>query len=189
MAAGSSVWSAEAAIASCHVVSWSGDVWRYHSNRYPGDSAAGSLKVTGRYNRGSDKYPPQETWPVLYTALAQDVALGERIRHTTPAILHTLREQRRSRIRVDLQAVLVACDPGGCHELAVPDLTRDDICQPADYTKTHTLAQAARQHVEALLIPSCTRLPEGNLIIFPDRLQARSGVHLIDSVDPELFVE
>jgi hypothetical protein len=189
MAAEPSPWSATAAIATCRVIAWSGDVWRCHSNRYPGDSAAGSLKATGRYDRGSDKYPTQETWPALYTALAQHVALGERIRHTTPAVLPTLAAQRISRLRVTLQRVLRACSPNGCHELAVSGLTNDDICRPADYSRTHALAEAARQRAEAFLIPSCTRFPEGNLIIFTDRLQPRSEIRVIDSVDPDLIVD
>lgn len=189
MAAGPSAWSATAAIATCNVVPWSGDVWRCHSNRYPGDSAAGSLKATGRYNRGHDKHPPDETWPALYTALAQHVALGERIRHTTPAVLHTLAAQRISRLRVTLHRVLMACSPDGCHELAVSGLTKDELCRPADYSRTHALAEATRQRAEALLIPSCTRFPEGNLIIFTDQLQPRSEIRIIESIDPDLYID
>src|SRR5687767_3611651 len=133
----SAVWDAVAAITACSVIGWSGEVWRCHGNRYPGDSADGSLKVSGRYNRGLDKYPEPETWPALYTSIGQHVALGERIRHTTPAVLSKLRGQRISCLYVDLQAVLVGCDAGDCAELGIPGLALVDICHPVDYSATH----------------------------------------------------
>jgi hypothetical protein len=88
-----------------------------------------------------------------------------------------------------LSVVLVACASTGCSDLAVPGLTRIDLCYPTDYTKTQELALAARDSVEAILIPTCTNFPEGNLIIFPDRLRPTSSIHLLDSQDPDLFVD
>jgi hypothetical protein len=41
----------------------------------------------------------------------------------------------------------------------------------------------------AIVVPSCTRFPEGNLIIFPDKLQQGSTISLVSSVDPNLFVD
>lgn len=189
MAVGLTSWDATVAAKACLTIPWSGEVWRCHGRGYPGDSAAGSLRVTGRFNRGRDRFPAHETWPALYAGLGQHVALGERIRHTTPEALQALGNQRISRLWVDLHAVLVACAPSGCTDVGVPGLTWDDLCHPADYTKTHDLARVARESVEALLVPTCTRFPEGNLIIFPDRLYPSSGVHLLDSQDPDLFVD
>src|SRR5262245_36629001 len=183
------LWNASAAIQACRTIRWSGEVWRFHGRKYPGDSAAGSLKVSGRFNRGRDKFPEHETWPALYTSLAEHIALGERLRHTTPETLRQLANQRLCQLSVDLHVVLVACAPSGCADLAVPGLTNDALCHPTDYTKTHEFARAARTLAEALLIPTCTKFPEGNLIIFPDRLRSESSIHLIDSQDPDLFVE
>lgn len=145
--------------------------------------------MSGRFNCGTDRFPERETWAALYTGLAQHVALGERIRHTTPEALYRLGNQRLSRLRVDLHSVLVACAPTGCADLDVPGLTLDDMCHPTDDTKTHELARIARESAEALLIPSCTRFSDGNLIIFPDRLHPNSGIRLLDSQDPDLFVD
>ncbi len=188
-AIGSTMWDAAASVRACPTIAWSGDVWRCHARTYPGDSAAGSLPVSGRFNRGRDKFPEADTWPALYTSLGQHVALGERIRHTTPEALQALGNQRLSRLRIDLQVVLVACAPTGCVDLSVPGRTLDDFCHPADYAKTQEFARIARQSVEALLVPSCTQFPEGNLIVFPDRLHRNAGVLLLDSQDPDLFVD
>ncbi|MGH2533807.1 MAG: RES family NAD+ phosphorylase [Thermomicrobiales bacterium] len=185
----STPWDAAAAVRACRIRSWSGEVWRCHSRNRAGDSASGSLKLSGRFNRGTDRFPEHDTWAALYTGIGQHVALAERIRHTTPEALQRLGNQRLSRLWVDLNDVLVACAPTGCADLSVPGLTRDEMCHPTDYTKTHEFACIARESVEALLVPTCTRFPEGNLIIFPDRLHATSSVHLIDSQDPDLFVD
>jgi RES domain-containing protein len=183
------LWDASAAIKACQVVHWSGEVWRCHSRKYAGDSAAGSLKVTGRFNQGTDKFPDHETWQALYTSLGQHVALGERIRHTTPESLQALANQRISRLRVELNYVLMACAQSGCADLAVPGLTNAELCHLTDHSKTLQLARVARGYCEAMLIPSCTRFPEGNLIIFPDRLHATSSIQVLDSQDPDLFVD
>lgn len=46
-----------------------------------------------------------------------------------------------------------------------------------------------RARAEAMLIPSCTRFPEGNLIIFPDCLQTGSSIVVVEGVDPNLYVD
>lgn len=104
-------WDAGAAVAACDVRPWSGVVWRYHGRRYAADDAAGSLKATGRFGQGIDRYPASDTWPVLYTSLDPHVALAERVRHTTVANLEALVNQRLSRLRVVLvlRRALAAC--------------------------------------------------------------------------------
>jgi len=92
-------------------------------------------------------------------------------------------------LRVNLQAVLVACDPAGCHELAIPGIHLDELCDPRDYRLTHRIGDAARSVAEALMIPSCTRFPEDNLIVFPDQLLGGSELTILDTVDPELSLE
>lgn len=180
---------ATAAIAACPTTTWTGSVWRCRARRYAGGDWGGSIKVTGRFNRGTDRFSQAETWPALYTGLAPHVALGERLRHTTPASLRALRDQRLSRLWVELQSVIVACAPNGCADLALPGLTVGDLCRPRDYGATHALAEATRAVAEALLIPRCTRFQEGNLIVFPDRLRPGSAVRVAESVDPDLFVD
>lgn len=182
-------WDASAAIRDCRIQPWSGLVWRCHTRRYNGDDAAGSLRTTGRYNRGSDIYATHETWPALYTSLAEHVALGERMRHTTAKSLNKLGIQRLTCLRVDLREVLVLCAPTGCGEIGIDGMEFDDFCSPAEYGKCHQIAELARTFAEALLVPSCTRFPEGNLIIFPDRLHGSSSLTIETSIDPDLYVD
>ena len=184
-------WDASAAVGALPVGGWSGQVLRCHARKYAGDDAGGSLLTTGRYHRGSDRHP-DDAWPALYTSLAQHVALGEHCRHTTPANLRNLANQRISRLRVHLQAVLDVCAPGGCTELGVAEVRLPDLCHPSDYAVGHAIASAARAldaRIEGILVPSCTRFPEGNLIVFVDRLCHGSGIAVEESVDPDLFVD
>ncbi|MCA9859716.1 MAG: RES family NAD+ phosphorylase, partial [Thermomicrobiales bacterium] len=88
---------------------WSGDVWRCHGRRYAADDATGSLLVTGRFHPGRDRFSEDDIWPALYTGLALHVALGERLRHTTPATLSKLAHQTISQLHLELGAVLVLC--------------------------------------------------------------------------------
>jgi hypothetical protein len=182
-------WNATAAILDCPVQPWSGMVWRCHARKYAGDDAGGSLRTTGRFNRGSDRFGPDETWPALYTGLALHVALGERLRHTTPATLSALGNQRLSRLRVSLQTVLILCAPSGCVEVGIAGLDGDNLCQPANFETTHHIALLARDLAEALMIPSCTRFPEGNLIVFPDLLREGSTIAVEETQDPDLFID
>lgn len=178
-----------AAILGAPVQSWSGSVWRCHARKYAGDDPGGSLRTTGRFNRGTDQFVSSATWPALYTSLALHVALGERLRHTTPASLSTLGNQRLSRLRIALQSVLNLCATHGCGELGISGVNRDRLCGPADYGATQQIALLARDRAEALMIPSCTRFPEGNLIIFPDCLRPGSVASVEECLDPELFVD
>ena len=178
-----------AAMLACPISSWVGSVWRFHSRKYAGDDATGSLLFIARYNRGSDQYTEVETWPVLYTALAPHIALGERVRHLTPTSLSRLAQQRLSHIRVSLSAIWDFCAPGGCADLGLDELDGTFLCHPTNYDLCHRLAQHARDRAEAMRIPSCTRFPEGNLIIFPDRLKHSSSVVVEQMLDPELFLD
>ncbi len=176
-----SSWDASVAVAACTLRPWSGSVWRCHGRQYAGDNAEGSLKVSGRFNRGTDTFPAHETWAVLYTSVAQHVALGERIRHTPVSNL--------SRLRVDLQVVICACLPERCAQLMTPGLDEADLCHLTDHRKIQAFALAVRTVAEALLIPSCTKFPEGNLIIFPDRMMPGSTILVEETQDPELVVD
>ena len=182
-------WRADAAIAGCLVDAWSGTVWRCHGRKYAGDDAAGSLLVTGRYHRGRDKFGAVDTWSALYTALAIHVALGERIRHTTPESLQRMSAQRFSELQVSLRHVLNLCAATGCEAHGLRATTDMDLCHPVDYTKCHQIAELARGRVEAIIVPSCTGFPEGNLIIFPDRLHPSSSVRVTSTTDPNLYID
>jgi RES domain-containing protein len=181
-------WDATVAVAACPRGSWSGTVWRVHSRRFAGDSAEGSLRISGRFHRGPDKFAAHETWPALYTSVAPAIALAERMRHTTPAnLIQKMTDQRMTRLRIELQVVVSACAESGCRTLEVQGLSEEALCHPTDWQKAQELALAARDCAEALLVPSCTRLPEGNLIIFPDRLLAGSEIRIEHFEDPELI--
>lgn len=172
------------------MVTWSGHAWRFHNRRYDATSAGGSIKVTGRYHRGQDRFPVAQSWPALYLALAPHLALAERVRHTTPELLRLLNDQRLSLLSIGLHAVLDCCAAPSCIDLAIPELTRDDVCRPRDFQISHELALAARAlNVEGMIVPSCSRLSGGNLVLFPDRLREGSAVRLLASEAPELYVE
>ena len=175
-----------AAVDACPIGPWTGDAWRCHSRRYAGRDPGGSIKATGRYHRGRDRYPASETWPALYAALAPHVALAEMLRHTRA--MPELATKRITRLRVALSAVLdgtglLRGDPS--NTLAI-----DDLCRPVNYAVTHAIADAARARgAEALLMPSCTRLDRNILVIFPDRLRAGSSISVLETEDPDLFID
>jgi hypothetical protein len=131
-----------------------------HARRYTGESADGSLIVSGRYHRAPDKYPPSETWRALYTSLAPEIAIAEIVRHfTVDNLPHKVKDPRLSRLQVNLQAVVIACAPTGCRDLNVPGVSKEGFCDPKSYEVPQQFAQAAREFAEGLLVPSCTRLP------------------------------
>lgn len=174
---------------TCPTAPWSGDVWRCHGRKYAGDDPSGSLKVSGRYHCGHDRFGGDTVWPALYTSRAEHVALGERLRPTTPENLRNLATQRLSRLHVDLRAVIDLCADGGCGAFRLQNLGEEELCHPSDYRWTQFIGRLARARAEAMLIPSCTRFPEGNLIIFPDRLRKNSSIVVVESVDPNLYVD
>ena len=182
-------WDPAAIVRGSPIRPWSGNVWRCHSRKYRGDDPGGSLKTTGRFHRGADRFSVNETWPALYTGLALHIALGERLRHTTPASLSQFANQRISRLHLELHSVLILCAPSGCADISVDGLDLHALCNPVDFNWCHQLALAARDVAEAMLIPSCTRFPEGNLVIFPDRLEPHSSMVVEETQDPDLFVD
>lgn len=182
-----STWDATAAVRACSLEPWVGSVWRVHASRFAGDSSDGSLRVSGRFHRAPDKYLT-DTWKALYTALAPEIALAEIVRHfTLDNLLHKVRDQRMSRLQAELQVVVRACTSTGCFDLNVPGVSKDDFCHPTNFEKTHAFARAARECAEGLLVPSCTGLPQGNLIIFPDRLLPGSAVWVEEYRDLQLY--
>jgi hypothetical protein len=183
---GSRSWNVRTAVAACPVAPWHGEAWRCHTRKWPGDNANGSLKVTGRFNRGRDRFPDDMIWPALYTGLAEHIALGETLRHT--AHLPDLAWKRISHLEIRLQAVLDGTCLVGRGLPGTPTL--DDLCHPAAYDLTHAIANAVRgRGAEALLIPTCTRFNGNNLIVFPDLLRPGSTITVLGTEDPDLYID
>lgn len=174
-------------IASCQLIPWEGFAWRCHARRYDGADHGGSLKATGRFHRASDKYHADEIWPALYTGLAEHVALGEGLRHLKD--LSGLARWRTSKLQIRLSAVVDGCSTQGCRATSITGAVVFDLCQAADYRLTHEVAQEARRIAEALLVPSCTRFPEGCLVVFPDRLRPESEIKVVETTDPDLHID
>ena len=170
-----------AALSAWSRIGWTTPVWRAHNRRYAATDAGGSRRVTGRYHRAPDLFPGGNTWAALYCATTYGVCLGEIVRHLPPTGGGAwLANYRLTRLDVRLSAVLDGRD------LAAVGLTPEDLFHD-DYAVSHAVAAAAlAAGVEALLVPSATRLPDPVLVIFPDALQPGSRVHEMDSVDPAL---
>lgn len=178
--AGPPGWNARTAIARLNLESWSGHAWRFHQRRYEALNSAGSLLVSGRYNRGSDQFPEDQAWAALYLALRVEVAVGEIVRHITPGLLRRLNDFRLSEIKVELGAVLDCRDP------AALGLIAGDLIRDYDLDVTQELAGAAiARDTEGTLVSSATGLGD-NLVIFPARRRPTSRLVIVDSRDPQL---
>jgi RES domain-containing protein len=175
-------WDAHAAIATLNPRRWKGQAWRFHRRHYDALDSAGSLLVSGRYNRGSDQFPEDQTWPALYLALRPETALGEIVRHVTPELLDKLNDFRMSELEVELEAVL------DCRDAAAFGLAADDLIRDYDFEATQELAAAAiARDAEGILVPSATGLGD-NLIVFPAQLRGTSKLAVVESRDPRLYV-
>ncbi len=175
-------WDAHAAIATLKPRRWKGQAWRFHRRHYDALDSAGSLLVSGRYNRGSDQFPEDQTWPALYLALRPETALGEIVRHVTPELLDKLNDFRMSELEVELEAVL------DCRDAAAFGLAADDLIRDYDFEATQELAAAAiARDAEGILVPSATGLGD-NLIVFPAQLRGTSKLAVVESRDPRLYV-
>jgi len=117
------------------------------------------------------------------------IALGERLRHTTPEVLALLNGQRLSELRLVLHRVIVGCHLPDCTGAATPGVTLGHLCSPHDYAKPHQVAAAARtMGVEGMLVPSCPQFAGGNLVVFPDLLDTNSTIRVVRSEDPNLSI-
>jgi hypothetical protein len=143
-------WDASAAIAGLPLIPWLGSAWRMHKRKYPATDPGGSLKVTGRYNRGADKFPLGETWPARYLSCSPEVCIGEIIRHiSSPAQLAALNDFLLSELRLRLQFIL------DCRDERALGLAPHDLLHDTDYAISQALASAAvARGAEALWVPS-----------------------------------
>ncbi len=176
-------WDAQTAIAALRPAPWNGQAWRLHRSKYEAIDATGSLRVSGRYNRGLDQFSEAEAWPALYLALRAETALGETIRHVTPQRLERLNELRLSELNVELSVVL------DCRDSGALGLTAGHLVRDYDFEVTQELAAAAiAAHSEAILVPSATGLGD-NLIVFPSRLHPASRLTVVEDWEPQLYVK
>lgn len=177
-------WDATAAAASQPIVAWHGHVWRSHNRKYAATDVGGVLRYSARYHRAPDLFTQGATWPALYCGLTYGFCLAEILRHVTPNLLPMLNQRRFSELAADLSAVL------DCRDLAAMNANTDRLFHDTDYTMGQELASAAIQRgCEALLIPSATRLPDRNLIIFPHSCHPTSRIEVVGYVDPSLYVQ
>lgn len=178
----SSSWNADATIARRPIDAWQGRAWRIHRQRYAANDPGGSLKVSGRYHRGSDHFAPEASWPALYLALRPETCLGELIRHITPELLPHLNGYRISELSVTLEAV------ADCRDAALLDIPAAIMVHDRDYSVTQQLGAAAvAAGLEGLLVPSATALGD-NLIVLTAQMREGSGLTVVSSRDPRLFV-
>ena len=163
-------------------MAWHGVAWRIHRRRYAATDPGGSLKVSGRYHRGSDRFAPEATWSALYLALSPETALGELVRHITPELLPHLNGYRISELAVTLEAVV------DCRDAARLGLSPAALVEDRDLETTQQIGAAVdAAGFEGLLVPSATALG-GNLVVFPAQLRERSRLDIVGSRDPRLFV-
>lgn len=149
---------------------WSGTAWEAHKRRYVATDPGGSLTVSGRYNRGLDRFPDDRAWPALYMGLSDGTCLGEVLRHLLlhPELLSQLNDYRISELHVTLEAVI---DFRG---VPVPGLLHE-----SDYHEGQRLAaEAIARGVEGILVPSITGLGD-NLVVFPNRLRPGSSMRMV----------
>jgi RES domain-containing protein len=124
-----------------------------HNRRYPAEDPDGARLVSGRYNRGLDRFPEGETFPALYLATAPEICLGEVYRRVTPELLPSLNDFRLSELSVSLHEIADYRDPSAL------GLTPEDLAHDTGYRAAQSLGAAADAHgVEGLLVPSATGL-------------------------------
>jgi RES domain-containing protein len=174
-------WDARSAISTLDPRGWKGSAWRFHRRRYDALDSAGSLLASGRYNRGSDQFPRDQTWPALYLALRAETALAEIVRHITPELLDKLNDFRLSELEVDLARVI------DCSDAAALGLAPEVLIRDYDFAITQELASAAiARGAEGVLVPSATGLGD-NLVVFPAELLSTSKLSVVSSRDPRLY--
>jgi RES domain-containing protein len=151
--------------------------------RYRADDPGGARRVSGRYNRGLDRFSEGESFPALYLATAPEMCLGEVYRHVTPELLPALNDFRLSELSVGVGEVL------DCRYPEALGLELEHLVHDTDYEATQVIGAATRERgLEGMIVPSATRLGD-NLILFPENLRAGFRVEIVPSRDPRLYVE
>jgi RES domain-containing protein len=177
-------WSPEQAVVACPVIEgWESLAWRFHKRKYRATDHGGSLTFSARFNRGLDLFPADEIWPALYLALAPEISIGERQRHARPERLPELNDYPLTTLSVTLAVVL------DCTDATTLGISLEDLCHDTDFSAGQHLAAAAlAQEIEAMIVPSATRLGN-NLVVFPTQLRPTSRIVEVSHIDPRLYVE
>jgi RES domain-containing protein len=154
-----------------------------HKRKYRAEDPGGAQRVSGRYNRGLDRFPEEKSLPALYLATAPEICLGEIYRHITPELLPALTDFLLSELSVEVGEALDCRNPKSL------GLSPERLMHDTDYEATQAIGAVARANgLEGLLVPSATRLGD-NLILFPANLGASARIEVISSRDPRLYVE
>ena len=175
-------WDAATAVEACAIVRYAGPAWRFHKCLYEATDSAGSLSVSGRYNRGRDLFPEPQCWPALYLGLSPETCLGEDMRHLWQGGLAMLKDRCLSELRVEVTAVL------DCRQVDQMGLTFEDLCEDLDYNIPQSVASAAiGRGVEGLLVPSATALGN-NLVLFPTHIRPTSRINVVNVREARLYL-
>jgi RES domain-containing protein len=167
-------WSAEQAILAAPSRTFRDTVWRVHWRELAPADWSLSLRSSGRYHRGLDLFPPEQTFPALYTSLAPEVAIWEMVRRSAARNLAYLQNNILSELEVDLTHVLDLSDPTSV------GLTSSDLTS-ADHQPGQDLAAAAlARGYEGLLVPSAA-LPGLNLVLLPGNAPEPLPIHVVRS--------
>jgi RES domain-containing protein len=163
---------------------WTGVAYRLIPAQFAGTalSSIGSFKRGGRYN-------PREAFEALYLADTPLTALQEiNLIKVTDAAILSAKSSPRLLLSVEV-ALSAALDVTTAKVQSVLDtnlqeLTGSWLVMNADgkLAPTQALGAAAYNHggFEGLRVPSAQDPRATNLVIFPDRLQARSRVRVYD---------
>ncbi len=135
-----------------------------------------SLRTSGRYHRGLDLFPPEQTWPALYTSLSPEIAIWEIVRRSAARTLGYLANNLLSEIEVTLGRLVDLSEPTVAG-LTLADLTGADhrLCQEIG-------AVATALGYRGLLVPSAA-LPGLNLVILARNLPEPSAMRVVSSVE------
>jgi RES domain-containing protein len=163
-------------------VAYHGPVWRLHACRYEATDAGGSLKTSGRYNRGLDLFPEAQCWLALYLGLNPEICLGEIVRHLWQGGLEMLKDRCLSELVVEASALL------DCRRVDRLGLAYADLCEDLDYRIPQSVAAAAiHRGAEGLLVPSATALGD-NLVLFPTHSRPSSKLAVVGVREPRLYI-
>jgi RES domain-containing protein len=160
-------------VAACPIISWGGQVSRFHSRRSEATDPGGSLVYPGRYHDG---------WAALYTCLRPEAAVGEFLRHSSVGALRRLAIMRLSRLSVQVAAIL------DCRDAVAMVLAPDELPHDTDYRVTQQIGAASvALGVEGILVPSATLLGD-NIVFWVSQMRSTSRIVVVSSEDPRLYV-
>ena len=139
--------------------------------------------MSGRYNRGIDRFAHEQCWPALYCGLTRAVCVGEIVRHVPAALLPLLNDFLLTELHVALTAVL------DCRDLTQLGVSPSELLHDYNFEVAQDLAEAARSRdAEGMLVPSATLLGDV-IVIFPDHLRERSVIDVRRSDPIRLYVD